>query len=101
MSVLAANSHVLHRELHQRDHHQQFWNGGNGSFQPKTFGLIPLDHRNREYKKRSRRDLKVDAFWADLSRPSSVEMEPINDSDQLDQILSHAQQLSQPLLIDW
>ncbi|KAL6145346.1 hypothetical protein ACLB2K_056034 [Fragaria x ananassa] len=28
-------------------------------------------------------------------------MESINDSDHLDHILSHAQQLSQPIVIDW
>ncbi|KAH7512369.1 hypothetical protein FEM48_Zijuj12G0083700 [Ziziphus jujuba var. spinosa] len=101
MSVLAANSHVLYREIHQRDQHQQLWSGGNFLFQPKTFGLIPFDHRNRDYRKISKRDLKVEAFWPDLSRPSVVEMEPINDCDQLDQILSHAQELSHPVLIEW
>lgn len=47
-----------------------------------------------------RRDLKVEAFWPE-SRPTFVEMEPINDSEQLDHILSYAQQLSQPIVIDW
>jgi len=28
-------------------------------------------------------------------------MEPINDCDHLDQILLHAKQLSQPIVIDW
>lgn len=100
MSVLSANSHILCRELHHRDHHQLFGSGGNTFFLPKTSGF-PLDQRNRDYKKISTRDLKVDAFWPDLSRPTVVEMEPINDCDHLDQILSHAQQLSQPILIDW
>ncbi|KAE8696356.1 Thioredoxin-like 3-1 [Hibiscus syriacus] len=39
--------------------------------------------------------------WFDLLKPSTIEMEPIHDSDQLDQILAAAQQLSQPVLIDW
>ncbi|KAE8736227.1 Thioredoxin-like 3-1 [Hibiscus syriacus] len=41
------------------------------------------------------------SFWFDLSKPSTIEMEPIHDSDQLDRILAVAQQLSQPVLIDW
>ncbi|XP_028946250.1 thioredoxin-like 3-1, chloroplastic isoform X2 [Malus domestica] len=47
-------------------------------------------------------DLKVEAFWGtDTSRPTVVEMEAINDCDQLDQILSQAQERSQPVVIDW
>lgn len=100
MSVLSASCHILCREPYHRDHHQHFWSGGNSLFLPKNCGF-PFDDRNRDYKKISRRDLKVSAFWPDLSRPAAVEMEPINDCDQLDQILSQAQQLSQPILIDW
>ena len=48
------------------------------------------------------RKMRVEASWADLSRPSSVsEMESIDDSDHLDRVLAHAQELSQPILIDW
>lgn len=99
MSVLAANSHILCREVHHREHQQQFWRGGGNLLLPKSsgFGFFP---RNRDSKKILRRHLKVEAFWPE-SRPTFVEMEPINDSDQLDHILSYAQQLSQPIVIDW
>jgi hypothetical protein len=99
MSVLAANSHILCREVHHREHQQQFWSGGGNLLLPKSsgFGFFP---RNRDSTKILRRDLKVEAFWPE-SRPTFVEMEPINDCDQLDHILSYAQQLSQPIVIDW
>ncbi|KAL1351400.1 hypothetical protein HN51_015309 [Arachis hypogaea] len=48
-----------------------------------------------------RRNLRVEATWPDLSRPSVIEMESIDDSEHLDQILLHAQQNSQPIIIDW
>ncbi|PRQ44440.1 putative monodehydroascorbate reductase (NADH) [Rosa chinensis] len=100
MSVLAANSHILCREVHRREHQQQFWSAAGGScVLPKSSGF-GFFHRNRDSKKILRRDLKVEAFWPE-SRPTFVEMEPINDSDHLDHILSHAQQLSQPIVIDW
>ncbi|KAF2307760.1 hypothetical protein GH714_031513 [Hevea brasiliensis] len=36
-----------------------------------------------------------------MTRPTTIEMEPINDSEQLDQILLQAQEVSQPILVDW
>lgn len=42
----------------------------------------------------------MEAMW-DISRPSTVELIPINDSEQLDQILVRAQQNSEPIIIDW
>nr|5NYO_A Chain A, Thioredoxin-like protein 2.1 [Populus tremula x Populus tremuloides]5NYO_B Chain B, Thioredoxin-like protein 2.1 [Populus tremula x Populus tremuloides] len=35
------------------------------------------------------------------TRPTSVEMEPIDDSHHLDKILLQARELSQPIIIDW
>lgn len=39
--------------------------------------------------------------WLGFSKPTTVEMQPIQDSDQLDRILQESQQLSQPVIIDW
>nr|AFH68079.1 thioredoxin-like protein 2.1 [Populus tremula x Populus tremuloides] len=36
-----------------------------------------------------------------MTRPTSVEMEPIDDSHHLDKILLQARELSQPIIIDW
>ncbi|OMO68920.1 Thioredoxin [Corchorus olitorius] len=102
MSVWAPNSQILYREFYQnqRDQKQQLWN--NGRCLQKSCGYFGFDRMNQKWKKNTvRRDWRVEALWPDLSRPSTLEMEPINDCDQLDQILLRAQELSQPILIDW
>ncbi|XVE96130.1 hypothetical protein REPUB_Repub02eG0194900 [Reevesia pubescens] len=104
MSVLAANSQFFYREIYQRDQHKQpqLWNNENCLLFQKECVYFGFERRNRKWKKNIvRRDWRVEAFWPDLSRPTTIEMEPINDSDQLDQILLRAQELSQPILIDW
>lgn len=105
MSVLAANAQILYREFYHRDQHKQqqcLISSGSFLILQRSCWYWPVDRRNRDYKKSlRRRDIRVDAFWSDLSRPTTVEMEPINDSDHLDQILLHAQQHSEPILIDW
>ena len=63
---------------------------------------IYSDGEESSVLRRDRVDKKSEeAMWPDVSRPSELEMEEINDSEQLDQILVHAQQNSQPILIDW
>ncbi|XP_052303881.1 thioredoxin-like 3-1, chloroplastic isoform X2 [Populus trichocarpa] len=109
MSVLAANPHVLYREVqyHNKDQQQQLWSGGGvGSSlllsQRTSFGCSWFDGRNKDLcKKNSKRDLKVAASWPGMTRPTSVEMEPIDDSHHLDKILLQAHELSQPIIIDW
>uniref|UniRef100_A0A2N9HHL8 Integrase catalytic domain-containing protein n=1 Tax=Fagus sylvatica TaxID=28930 RepID=A0A2N9HHL8_FAGSY len=105
MSVLVANAQILYREFYHRDQHKQqqcLISSGSFLILQRSCSYWPVDRRNRDYKKSlRRRDIRVDAFWSDLSRPTTVEMEPINDSDHLDQILLHAQQHSEPILIDW
>lgn len=44
--------------------------------------------------------MKVAAFWQD-SRPTSIEMESIDGVEELDQILSRAQELSEIIIVDW
>lgn len=101
MSALAANSGILYRELHQREKQQQLRSSGNCLLLQKNGGFFWVDSRNKTRKKIVRRDVRVQALWPDLSRPTSVEMEPINDCDNLAQVLLRAQELSQPVLIDW
>ncbi|XP_047341547.1 thioredoxin-like 3-1, chloroplastic isoform X2 [Impatiens glandulifera] len=57
---------------------------------------------NRKNKISSRKllDWKTHAFWPD-SKPVVLEMESILDSEQLDQALLMADNLSQPIIIDW
>ncbi|CAK9169951.1 unnamed protein product [Ilex paraguariensis] len=100
MSILAPNSHILYRETYYRDQQQQLFSNGNCSVLFNSYGF-GFDRRNGESRKIVKRDLRVDAFWPDLSRPTTVEMEPIKDCEQLDQILARARELSQPIIIDW
>ncbi|KAK3227179.1 hypothetical protein Dsin_007041 [Dipteronia sinensis] len=102
MSALAPNSSLVYRQVYQRDNQQQLWSGGSCLLLQRSKGFIWVDPINRNHKRIAKRDLRVEAnLWSDLSRPTSVDMEPINDTDHLDQILLRAQELSQPILIDW
>ncbi|XP_050227182.1 thioredoxin-like 3-1, chloroplastic isoform X4 [Mercurialis annua] len=95
MSSLAANSQVLYRN--------QLWSSNSGMLLLEQRNFISFGSFNDNNKKitKRRETVRVEAFWADTTRPASIEMEPINDSDQLDQILLNAQQISHPILIDW
>ncbi|XP_044507671.1 thioredoxin-like 3-1, chloroplastic isoform X2 [Mangifera indica] len=103
-ATLAANSSVVYKDaLLQREQQQQqqlLWSAS-------ASGNCLLLHKSasglstRKHEKKVRRDVRVEGLWPDLSRPISIEMEAINDVDELDQILGRAQELSQPLLIDW
>lgn len=102
MSAIAACSHIICRENYQ---HQWLISGGGTNLLSlkSTTRTSWVERRKREGEGRrmGRRNVRVKALWPDLSRPSVLEMEPITDSDHLDQILLNAQQNSQPILIDW
>ncbi|XP_029126803.1 thioredoxin-like 3-1, chloroplastic isoform X2 [Cajanus cajan] len=104
MSVIGACSHFLCGEVYQRDQQwpQCFASGRGYLYSNKSGynGNMWVGSRKREAKIK-RRNLRVEAMWPDLSRPSEIEMEEINDCEHLDQILLHAQHNSQPILIDW
>ncbi|PKI54171.1 thioredoxin-like 3-1, chloroplastic [Punica granatum] len=100
--IVAAGTHVLCRELYHREQ-QQLLSGGGGiyssSVQRRYLWVDPRNggHRNKIVRK----EFRAGAFWSDLARPEAIEMEPIDDCDQLDQALQRANELSQPILIDW
>ncbi|KAH1077887.1 hypothetical protein GLYMA_19G149200v4 [Glycine max] len=103
MSVIGAYSHFLYGEVYQKDQQcPQYLVSGRGYLfsHKSSCGSIWVGSRKSEGKIK-RRNLRVEAMWPDLSRPNELEMEEISDSEQLDQILVHAQQNSQPILIDW
>ncbi|XP_019440811.1 PREDICTED: thioredoxin-like 3-1, chloroplastic [Lupinus angustifolius] len=105
MLAIGANSHVLCSSIYQNHNHTCFLVSGFGYlFSPKSScgNTRILEHRNREGKNR-RRNLKVEASWwgPEVPKPSVIDMEAINDSEHFDQILHHAQQNSQPIIIDW
>ncbi|KAI3472135.1 hypothetical protein Pfo_029623 [Paulownia fortunei] len=100
MSILSPNSHILYREIHQRERQYQFWSSGTGSILAKSNGF-GYDRSKSEWKKRAKRDLRASAFWPELFKPAVLEMEPIQDCEQFDQILEKAKELSQPIVVDW
>uniref|UniRef100_A0A7N0U0M9 Thioredoxin domain-containing protein n=1 Tax=Kalanchoe fedtschenkoi TaxID=63787 RepID=A0A7N0U0M9_KALFE len=98
MSVLAANGHVI---VCKEVNHNQLPSSSSGHHLPvpRSYGF---DTVARKLTSSSRTPfLKAEAFWPDVSRPTSIEMEPITDCDQFDQILKQAQELSQPIVVDW
>ncbi|KAL2464739.1 Thioredoxin-like 3-1 [Forsythia ovata] len=99
MSILLPNSHILCRsEIHQREQ-QLLSSTGNGL---KSYGFGFDRSKSDLCKKFAKKDfIKSYAFWPDLSRPTSVEMDPIQDCEQLDKALDRAKDLSQPIVIDW
>ncbi|CAN4118436.1 unnamed protein product [Withania somnifera] len=101
MSILAPNSQILYREIHNREQHHQFLNNGGNLNLLKSYGFCFVDKRRGDWKKTIKREFRIHAFWPDLSRPTTVEMQPIENVEQLDQILASAKELSQPLIIDW
>ncbi|KAJ0027607.1 hypothetical protein Pint_36392 [Pistacia integerrima] len=102
-ATLSANSSVLYREACYQREQQQLWSASASGncllLQKSASGLSSRKHNKKKIN--VRRDVRVEALWPDLSRPTSVDMEAINDGVELDQILARAQELSQPVLIDW
>ncbi|XP_076924267.1 thioredoxin-like 3-1, chloroplastic [Bidens hawaiensis] len=103
MSILSPSSHLLHIELHHRDlqqPQQPNWSNGYRSNPTKTHGFGFVRTKSDGWNKIVKKDCKVEAF-GDLSRPSFIQMELINDIDHLNIILEQAKQASQPIIIDW
>ncbi|CAN1133695.1 Thioredoxin-like 3-1, chloroplastic [Linum perenne] len=99
-AALTACSHIISsRELNNRSQLQQQSSSSSLFSNPSSYSGL----RNREhYPVRRISDLRAKGFWPDLrSKPTSVDMDPINDSEQLDRILIQAQELGQPVVIDW
>jgi hypothetical protein len=45
--------------------------------------------------------LKSGAFWQDVSRPTSIDMESINSLEEFEEILRQSQENSQSIVVDW
>lgn len=98
---MATNSHIVYREVHLRDPQNPSIGGGGFLFWSRSPGFWVDGRRGGDWRKTKKRDLRVEAFWPDTTRPNVVEMQPIEDCDQLDQALAQAQELRQPIIIDW
>ncbi|CAN0927613.1 Thioredoxin-like 3-1, chloroplastic [Linum grandiflorum] len=105
-ALTACSPIISSRELHSKYQHQSSSCSlfSTASSSSSSSSSSYSGRRNREhYQGRKASDLRASGFWPDLrSKPTSIDMEPINDSEQLDRILLHAQQeLAQPVVIDW
>lgn len=101
MSIISPNPHILYREIHQREPQQlHAWSSGPGSILAKSNGF-GFDRSSNEWKGRAKRDLRAHSFWPGLFKPESLEMEPIQDCEQFDQILEQAKLASKPIVVDW
>ncbi|CAA6659348.1 unnamed protein product [Spirodela intermedia] len=105
MTLTAAHAPqiLLHGELRQRKRWKSFRgpNGGvgGGGGDGDGGGRIRRGGGLAAELERGGRRGALAAFWD--SKPSAVEMEPITDNEQLDLILSQAQEVSQPIIIEW
>lgn len=104
MSVIAPNSHFVGRDLPQiREHHEHQISSNGCCFLLLKSSGYRLEHRKNSIDCRllKRREIRARALSSDLSKPSAVELESIDDCDQLDHVLQQARHRKQPIVIDW
>ncbi|KAG0499691.1 hypothetical protein HPP92_004382 [Vanilla planifolia] len=109
MAMPASNPCVLYRDLCHREQHPSpspvSTPAGCGGCPQATSGPIGgwiFSATGRDWCarwKRRRREARAGAFWN--SRPASVEMEEITGMEDMDEVLRHSQELSQPVVIEW
>lgn len=103
MSVLVPYTSILQRDLCFKEHQTCLPStGGVTKVAVNVCAPFPVncDVKGRERRSRGE-NLRAEAFWQDVSRPTSIEMESIAGVEELDEILSRSQELSQPIIIDW
>ncbi|KAI3995557.1 hypothetical protein MKX01_023302 [Papaver californicum] len=109
MAVSATNSRLLCREIYSRDQQQKqsstgvhcslLVNNGVGNLLSSPTQSFWSDRKIKREERR--RDIKVEAFWDTAKSPTSIVLEPITSTEQLDHILVEAQEVSHPVIIDW
>ncbi|VVB13480.1 unnamed protein product [Arabis nemorensis] len=100
MAALASNPQMLTRQAHSNKK-QQFWRKESLNLEKKFGFCVKVYNYEKLGRSQMEKEWRLKAFWANVSRPETVEMEPINDVDELDAVLSRANQLSQPIIIEW
>ncbi|MCL7030600.1 hypothetical protein MKW94_020193 [Papaver nudicaule] len=102
MAVSAANSQLLYREIYSHDQQQkQSSTSAHCSLTVHNgVGSLWSDSSTIKTEKRRRRDTKVEAFW-DAKGPTSIFLEPITSTEELDQVLVEAKEVGHPVIIDW
>ncbi|CAH2073826.1 unnamed protein product [Thlaspi arvense] len=100
MAALASNAQMLTRQCHSNYKKEQFWRKESLNWEKKCGSFVKV-YSDKLGRSQIEKVWRLKAFWSNVSRPETVEMEPINDVDELDAVLSHARNLSQPIIIDW
>ncbi|CAH9068222.1 unnamed protein product [Cuscuta epithymum] len=97
MSTLAPNPQIPYRNFHHKK--QQLWGIVGCLSSHNSHGIG--DKERGKWKKVKNMELRIGGSWSDMFSPSSMEMQPIEDCEQLDQILAQAKHLSKPIIIHW
>ncbi|WOL06627.1 thioredoxin-like 3-1, chloroplastic [Canna indica] len=102
MAALGPSSCLLYRELCHREYRiHPFSGGGYSTLVIGGRGACSSPSWTRRTERGARGEVKVEAFWQNTSRPTSIEMEAITGTEELDRILAIAKELSQVIVIDW
>ncbi|XP_020526077.1 thioredoxin-like 3-1, chloroplastic isoform X2 [Amborella trichopoda] len=111
MAVLAANSHLSYKDFCHADQpvtvhplsssYMVSVSGVFSSMRPEESVVASPKGRSRRERKFVKSGVRSRAFWQNVSRPSSIELEAIVGLEELDQALKQAQDLSQPIVIEW
>ncbi|XP_023637005.1 thioredoxin-like 3-1, chloroplastic isoform X2 [Capsella rubella] len=102
MAALASNPQMLTRHAHSSNKKEQFRKRESLNLENKCGFCVRKVHSINEKLGKSENEWRLKAFWSSNTyQPTTLEMEPINSVEELDAALSHARQLSQPIIIDW
>ncbi|KAL1196907.1 Thioredoxin-like 3-1 [Cardamine amara subsp. amara] len=100
MAALASNPQMLTRQAHSNKK-KQFWRKESLNLE-KKYGISVRVYNNEKIERsQMEKEWRLKAFWPNVSQPTTVEMEHINNIEELDAVLSNARQLSQPIIIEW
>ncbi|RWW58835.1 hypothetical protein BHE74_00034261, partial [Ensete ventricosum] len=101
MAALGPSSCLLYRELCHREQGIHPFNGGGCSLVSVGGGGLYSSQPGGGRKRIWGGEVKMRGFWQNVSRPTSIEMEAITGTEDLDRILALSKELSQAIVIDW
>ncbi|CAL9229422.1 unnamed protein product [Arabidopsis halleri] len=100
MAALASNPQMLTRQAHGNKK-EQFWRKESLNLEKKCGFCVSVYNNEKLGRPHMEKEWRLKAFWSNIAQPTTLEMEPINNVEELDAVLSHARQLSQPIIIEW
>ncbi|AED91050.1 Thioredoxin domain [Arabidopsis thaliana x Arabidopsis arenosa] len=100
MAALASNPQMLTRQAHGNKK-EQLWRKESLNLEKKCGFCVSVYSNEKLGRSHMEKEWRLKAFWSNIAQPTTLEMEPINNVEELDAVLSHARQLSQPIIIEW